>query len=101
MYFQSDTKSDQDGKPKRKVSVYSKDTYNRVETVTLTNDKPNADQKVFQNNEKLSPIVNPQTHDVHTVVGNKVIDGKYVHTEKQEEQAAKELYKEKVEPIKQ
>ncbi|VDM71725.1 unnamed protein product [Strongylus vulgaris] len=89
-----------DGEPQRKISVYSKDTYNRVETVSVTNDQPNADQRVLQQTEKLSPIVNPQTHDVHTIVGNKIVDGKYVHTEKQEEQAMKEAYKETIEPMK-
>ncbi|EYC12985.1 hypothetical protein Y032_0045g1201 [Ancylostoma ceylanicum] len=87
---------------KRKVTVYTKDTYNRVETITQSSPSPQAVSQVpmLQKDEKLSPIMNPQVHNVNTTVDNKVVDGQFVRTEKQVEEAMKENLKQRVEEVK-
>ncbi|KAL6732262.1 hypothetical protein Aduo_003039 [Ancylostoma duodenale] len=88
---------------KRKVTVYTRDSYDRVETVTQSSSTPSALKQTpgFEKDQPRSPIVNPQVHNVNTTVDNKIVDGQYVRTEKQVEKAMKENFKQHVEEIKQ
>ncbi|RCN34401.1 hypothetical protein ANCCAN_19764 [Ancylostoma caninum] len=88
---------------KRKVTVYTRDTYDRVQTVTQSSSTPTALKQApaFKDDQPRSPILNPQVHNVKTTVDNKIVDGQYVRTEKQVETAMKENYKQQVEEIKQ
>ncbi|KHJ85174.1 hypothetical protein OESDEN_15104 [Oesophagostomum dentatum] len=95
-----DTKSG--SKSKRKVSTYVSESYNRVEKVKLTSPTTNDKTKpILKSTRKKNPILNPQVHEVLTSVEDKILDGKLVRIEKQEEQAMKTAYNERIEEIKQ
>ncbi|ETN83248.1 hypothetical protein RB195_004490 [Necator americanus] len=92
---------EKDSKGKRKVTIATKDSYTRVTTISNTTDKPNTQTKPTMEDIPQSPIQNPQVHNIHTTVDNKIVDGKYVRTETQVEEARKEDMKQHVEAIKQ
>ncbi|XGW24479.1 hypothetical protein V3C99_006139, partial [Haemonchus contortus] len=84
------------------VAVYKKETYDRKVEVTRTATNPYTSSESLLPRDSqpiLPPLENPQVHTADTKVDNKVVDGKFVHTETMTEHMMKEDNKQNVAQI--
>ncbi|PIO68736.1 hypothetical protein TELCIR_09466 [Teladorsagia circumcincta] len=95
--------SEQTPDGKKRVVVYTRETYDRKIEVSRTTQKPEADngESMLPKDRPpiLPPFPNAQVHTENTKVDNKVVDGKFVRTETFTEHMMKEDKKNRVEPV--